>query len=109
MSRNCVRRARTGRPNSSSSFGFEILEDRRVLSATADIVFLVDESASVSDGIRSWLSANIAQFDATLRNNGIDVRYGLVGYRRINQPQASAQNTDHAIRSLRNFIAGLLD
>ena len=64
---------------------FEFLEDRRMLSTMADIVFLVDESGNFGEtDYQDWLLAMVSGInglDATLRNtNGIDARYGLVGF-----------------------------
>src|SRR3989304_8452746 len=64
---------------------FEFLEDRRMLSTMADIVFLVDESGNFGEtDYQDWLLAMVSGInglDPTLRNtNGIDARYGLVGF-----------------------------
>lgn len=70
-----------------SSLRFEPLEDRRMLSASADIVFVLDKSGSVSinPDVYEWLKDEV--FDSStgivqsLAAGGInDVRYGLIGY-----------------------------
>jgi hypothetical protein len=78
-----ARRKSTRGNDRARSLNLELLEDRRVLTTMADVVFLADESGSSGDTIKNWLSANIDQFDATLRSSDIDVRYGLVGYGQI--------------------------
>jgi hypothetical protein len=80
-----VRRARV-----QSKLCFEALEDRRVLAALADIVFLMDESGSNNNGpVYTWLkntvfaptSGQTNPIAAELSSIGIsDVRYGLVGF-----------------------------
>jgi len=61
---------------------FEMLDDRRMLSTMADIVFLVDASGSESDfPAIDWLHSIVADLDNSLRAaNDINVRYGLVGF-----------------------------
>ena len=78
-------------PACSRKLRFESLEDRRVLSSSADVIFLVDQSSS-SDGAgddlvqnrinsMDWLRDNLTQFDSSLDLNGVtDRRYGLVGF-----------------------------
>ena len=73
---------------------FERCEDRRMLDAKADIIFLVDESGSENDAqTQQWLSALVTgdnNADNTKDVNSLteelnsaeitDVRYGLVGF-----------------------------
>jgi hypothetical protein len=75
------------------SLRLELLEDRRMLSATADILFLLDKSGSVSSdpAVYNWLKDKIFT-PATGQPNPIvqklvdkginetDVRYGLIGF-----------------------------
>lgn len=74
---------------------FEVFEDRRMLSAAADIVFLVDNSESDNHVTKEWLSTVVT---GDVNQNGIvdtgelnlserlaaqgvdDVRYGVVAY-----------------------------
>jgi hypothetical protein len=61
----------------------ESLEDRSLLAVMADVVFLVDQSASTTNIIEQWLSESVVQPDGlhnALVAGGIDVRYGLVGF-----------------------------
>lgn len=67
----------------------EKLEDRRVLSATADIVFLIDESGS-TDNQNDWLADVVTKLDARLEAVGIaNNRFGLVGF-------AESSNSEYA-------------
>jgi hypothetical protein len=76
--------------------GIEWLESRRVLAATADIIFIVDESGSTTDGgsgeaIRFWAKEIVGELEAKLIGRGIGVdnpntgtdeanRYGLIAF-----------------------------
>jgi hypothetical protein len=73
----------------------EMLESRAMLASTADIVFIIDESASsaptdVEQGKAGhsehyWLHKMIPVLDARLDERGIaDNRFGLVGFGRLN-------------------------
>ena len=60
---------------------FEVLEDRRMLTTLADIVFLVDNSASDFAVTKNWLDSIVDDLDSSLRNeNDIDVRYGVTAF-----------------------------
>lgn len=73
-----------GVDHQSRRLRFEQCEHRRMLTTLADVVFLIDESASVSGAIETWMSGIVQQLDTTLRaTNDIDVRYGVVGYGQI--------------------------
>lgn len=67
------------------SLRVERLEDRRVLSTSADIVLVVDLSNSSDDpgfnDILAWLSEGIDEIDSAIESNGLtDRRYGVVGF-----------------------------
>ena len=73
----------------SKRLRIEHLECRAMLSASADIVFLFDESGSsmneeTTHGFAEtlpWLKENIEEIDTALRLQGVtDLRYGLVSY-----------------------------
>ncbi|HMO85152.1 MAG TPA: hypothetical protein PKC18_09565 [Lacipirellulaceae bacterium] len=67
---------------------FEVLEHKQVLSISADIVFLVDQSQSVSgESTQAWLRTSLVPrlestgFADSLAKKGIDnIQYGLVGF-----------------------------
>ena len=67
---------------------FEKCEDRRMLAAMADVVFLVDESQSTDDPstnvplVHSWLENAVPAIQSTFDSVGvdIDVTYGMVGF-----------------------------
>jgi hypothetical protein len=73
--------AKALRADGVERLSFEILEDKRML-ASADIVFLVDESESETGSpTQEWLKSIVDDLDASLRTaRGIDVRFGLVGF-----------------------------
>lgn len=68
----------------------ERLEDRRVLAASADIVFIFDESESgATSAAKTWLDDEVfastpggsfAISDVLLEQGFTDVKYGLIGY-----------------------------
>lgn len=68
----------------------ELLEDRRVLAATVDVVFLMDGSGSGdATAMKDWLKDTVFAavpgsshpIAETLASKGItDVRYGLIGF-----------------------------
>lgn len=69
----------------------ETLEDRWMRTLTADVVFLLDESLTSSNGtdsaagfaqVQSWLANHVGEIDRYLREDaGIsDLRYGVVGF-----------------------------
>lgn len=73
------------------------LEDRRMLAATADILFLVDESASdLSTNTQDWLEAIFANLAAGLQADQIDARYGLIGLGEGLSPQGNTARFGHS-------------
>lgn len=78
-----LRPSRSGkRYHRSRRLAGERLERRQMLTAMSDIVFLVDASGSEQTfQTLEWLGSIVQQLDGTLRSaNGIDVRYGLIGF-----------------------------
>lgn len=66
---------------SSRRLKFESVEERRMLTAMADVVFLVDESATdTNTGTQAWLSTIIDELDTAFAADSINVKYGLVGF-----------------------------
>ena len=86
------RRHRDSADGASRRLLFERCEDRRMLTVMADVLFVVDESASVvaqgsTNAIaHDWLDTIVpllesGSFENSLANKGIDdIRYGLVGF-----------------------------
>jgi hypothetical protein len=61
--------------------GMEQLEDRRVLSSEAHIIFLFDESESTGTAQSDWLADMVVDLDGSLNLAGVqERRYGLVGF-----------------------------
>ncbi len=60
----------------------ELLDNRQMLSAATDIIFLYDESVSGQDipVMKTWLSEVVVDLDEQLDSSIADRQYGLVGF-----------------------------
>lgn len=68
-------------------------------ASTADVVFVVDESGSMS-GEHSWISTMVTQLDTSLVANGVTGnRYGLVGF-------GASGGGGHAINGHQHLVGG---
>ncbi len=80
---NWLAKSRTNlRPSHSRKLRFEVCEDRRMLAAQTDIVFLYDESNSGSVQLEQWFQATVSSIEASFApaEKDINVKYGLVGF-----------------------------
>jgi hypothetical protein len=65
----------------SRKLRLEALEDRRVLSAATDIIFLFDESASgVNSPLPDWIAEVAQELTLQIGLSDADARFGLVGF-----------------------------
>lgn len=79
------------------------LDDLSTGIGSADVIFVIDESASMS-GEQRWIADMIFDLDETLTAQGVvDNRYGLVGYREY--PRAVSPTGQYTLMTASEFSA----